>query len=74
MSRAINLALTEAQVVHHCREKGIGISSLESLPDGGVRLVCMGGYGAAQVRLKLKSHIMEGEVRRHRFRPIRPLW
>ena len=74
MSRAFNLAMTEAEVVKHCAEKSIAISALEALPDGGMRLVCMSGYGAAQIRSKLKSRIMEGEVRRERFRPLRPLW
>lgn len=74
MSRALNLKMTEAEVVRHCRDKSIGISALEALPDGGMRLVCMSGYGAAQIRSKLKSRIMEGEVRRERFRPLRPLW
>ena len=74
MSRALNLSMTEAQVVHHCREKNIAISALEALPDGGVRLVCMSGYGAAQIRSKLKGQIIEGEVRRKRFRPLKPLW
>lgn len=74
MSRAFNLAMTEAEVVKHCADKSIAISALEALPDGGMRLVCMSGYGAAQIRSKLKSRIMEGEVRRERFRPLRPLW
>jgi hypothetical protein len=74
VSRAFNLAMTEAEVVKHCAEKSIAISALEALPDGGMRLVCMSGYGAAQIRSKLKSRIMEGEVRRERFRPLRPLW
>jgi len=39
-----------------------------------VRLVCMSGHGAAQIRSKLKRQIMEGVVRRERFRPVRPLW
>ena len=74
MTRALNLAMTEADVIQHCRDKSIAISALEALPDGGVRLVCMSGYGAAQIRSKLKAHIIEGEVRRERFRPRRPLW
>lgn len=74
MSRALNLSMTEAQIVRHCREKSIAISALETLPDGGVRLVCMSSYGAAQIRSKLKGHIIEGDVRRERFRPRRPLW
>lgn len=74
MSRALNLSMTIAQVDRHCRENGVAISALEALPDGGARLVCMSSYGAARIRLKLKSHIIEGDVRRERFRPVRPLW
>lgn len=74
MSRALNLAMTEAQVVKHCHDKEVAISVLEALPDGGMRLVCMTSYGAAKIRSKLKAHIIEGEVRRERLRPISPLW
>ena len=74
MSRALNLSLTMAQIERHCSESGVAISALEALPDGGARLVCMSNYGAAQIRLKLKRHIIEGEVRRERFRPVKPLW
>lgn len=74
MSRAFNLSMTEAEIVKHCADKSIAISALEALPEGGVRLVCMSGYGAAQIRSKLKHQIIEGEVRRERFRPLRPLW
>jgi len=74
MSRALNLSLTLAQVDRHCRENEVAISALEALPDGGARLVCMSNYGAARMRTKLKAHIIEGEVRRERFRPLKPLW
>ena len=74
MSRALNLSLTTAQVDDQCRKHGVAISALEALPDGGTRLVCMSNYGAAQIRFKLKDHIIEGDVRRERFRPLRPLW
>ena len=74
MSRALNLAMTEEQIRRHCEQKGIAISALEALPDGGVRLVCMSNYGAAQIRSKLKGDIIEGDVRRERFRPVHPLW
>jgi len=74
VSRAFNLAMTEAQIVRHCLENDIAVSALEALPDGGVRLVCMSGYGAGQIRSKLKGRIIEGEVRRERFRPAKPLW
>ena len=74
MSRALNLAMTEAQIVRHCHEKSIAISALEALPYGGVRLVCMSSHGAAQIRSELKGRIIDGEVRRERFRPAGPLW
>jgi hypothetical protein len=74
VSRAVNLAMTEAQVVRHCHDKSIGISALEPLPGGGIRLVCMSSYGAAQIRSKLTGHLMDDDVRRERFRPLHPLW
>jgi hypothetical protein len=74
MSRALNLAMTEDEVIKHCAAKSIAISSLEALPDGGVRLVCMSGFGAAQIRSKLKARIMAANVRRERFRPMSPQW
>lgn len=74
MSRALNLSMTEAEVIKHCAAKSISISSLEALPDGGVRLVCMSGFGAAQIRSKLKARIMAANVRRERFRPMSPQW
>ena len=74
MSRALNLSMTMAQVDRHCRENGVAISAIEALPDGGTRLVCMSNYGAAQIRSKLKTHVMRDDVRRQRFRPLKPLW
>jgi len=66
--------MTVAQVDRHCRQHGVAISALEALPDGGTRLVCMSNYGAAQIRAKLAARIIEGQVRRERFRPAKPLW
>jgi hypothetical protein len=74
VSRALNLSMTVTQVDRHCRDNGIAISALEALPDGGARLVCMSNYGAEQVRSKLRGKIIEGEVRRERFRPAKPFW
>ena len=74
MSRALNLSMSTEQVDRHCRTHGIAISALEALPDGGSRLVCMSNYGAAQIRLKLKTHLLAEDVRRERFRPVKPLW
>ena len=74
MSRAFNLAMTEADVVKHCTDKSIAISALEALPGGGTRLVCMSGYGAAQIEAKLKTRIIKGTVRREQFGRRKPIW
>lgn len=74
MSRAINLSMREADVVSRCLTESVGVSAIESLPQGGVRLVCMSVNGAEVIRRKLKSHIIKGEVKRERHRPTRPLW
>ncbi len=74
MSRAINLALTEAEVVKHCASRSIAISALEPLPCGGTRLVCSSGSGAEEVEAKLRRHIIKGDVQRSAYRPRRPLW
>ena len=74
MSRAINLALSEADVVTRCSTEKVGVSTIERLPKGGVRLVCMSVHGAELIRRRLKAHIIEGDVTRERHRPTRPLW
>ena len=74
MSRAINLSMTEADVISRCLTERIGVSTIERLPQGGVRLVCMSVAGAESIRRKLKSHLIKGEVERERYRPSRPLW
>jgi len=74
MSRVLLVGLTEAQVKEQCSAADVGISALETLASGGVRLVCMSSYGAAQMARKFKAHLIEGEVTRERHRPIKPLW
>ena len=74
MSRAFNLAMTEADVVKHCADKSIAVSVIEPLPGGGTRLVCLNGHGAAQIQAKLKTRIIQGEVRREQFVRRRPQW
>jgi hypothetical protein len=64
MSRVLMLDLNEADARQQCETRGIGISAIEKLPDGGVRLVCMGGEGAALLRRRLKSHLINEPVRR----------
>ena len=74
MSRAINLSISERDVVDRCLAERVGVSAIEPLPQGGVRLVCMSMDGADLIRRKLKSHIIKGAVTRQPHRPSRPLW
>jgi hypothetical protein len=61
-------------IVKHCFDNRIGISVLETLPGGGIRLVCDSAYGAEQIRFKLKRHVLAVDTRRAAFRPRTPLW
>lgn len=74
MSRVVNLTLDQGVVVIRCLSEKVGISAIEGLPGGGVRLVCMSGHGAAQIRTKLKRHLIDDGAKRERVRPVRPLW
>jgi len=74
MSRVVFLNLDEGQVVAHCLTEKIGISALEHLPGGGVRLVCKSGEGAGLIAAKLKKHLLDNDVTRQRHRPVNPLW
>ena len=64
MSRVINLSMAEADVREQCRKSDIGVSSLEVLQSGGVRLVTSSVDGAEKIRKKLKSKIVRGDVER----------
>jgi hypothetical protein len=64
MSRVINLQMAEADVREQCRKSAIGVSSLEVLQSGGVRLVTSSVDGAEKIRKKLKSKIVQGDVQR----------
>jgi hypothetical protein len=74
MSRVVHLTLDEGVVVVRCLSENVGISAIERLPSGGVRLVCMSSHGAAIIRRKLARYVIAGEVRRERHRPTTPLW
>jgi hypothetical protein len=74
LSRVLFVALDEGQVVARCLAEKVGISAIERLPAGGVRLVCMSGDGAAVMTRKLKGHLITDEVTRERHRPTSPLW
>jgi hypothetical protein len=74
MSRAVLLSMSAEDAIAKCRDAKVGVSAIERIPAGGVRLVCMSSDGAATIRKKLKSHLIDGEVVRERHRPARPLW
>ncbi|RYD44028.1 MAG: hypothetical protein EOP63_07345 [Sphingomonadales bacterium] len=67
MSRAMNLALPEAEVKDICLAQGVSISAIEPLPSGGTRLICTTPAGAEAMRQRLRGHIIDGAVTRHRF-------
>jgi hypothetical protein len=74
MSRAVQLKMGESDVLARCLKEKVGVSAIEKLPAGGVRLVCMSSDGADIIRAKLKTQVIAGEVKRERLRPRRPLW
>jgi hypothetical protein len=74
MSRVLLLSMSESDVAAKCQASKVGVSVIERLASGGVRLVCMSTDGAITMRKKLKAHIIQGNVVRERFRPLRPLW
>jgi hypothetical protein len=74
MSRVLFLKLSETQVTSRCIAEDVGISALERLPKGGVRLVCMSSDGAAIMAHKLKSYLIGGEAVRELHRPRKTLW
>jgi len=74
MSRVLFLSLDEGQVVARCLSEKVGISAIERLPGGGVRLVCKSGDDAVMMRRKLKPHLMDDTTTRARHRPVTPLW
>lgn len=74
MSRVLLVDLNEGQVVAKCLEEKVGISVIERLASGGVRLVCNSSEGAGTMTRKLKNYLIKGEVVRERHRPTTPLW
>jgi hypothetical protein len=74
MSRAILLSLDEGEVVARCLKAKVGVSAIEGLIGGGVRLVCLSSAGAELIRKTLKRHLIKGHAVRERHRPPTPLW
>ena len=73
-ARALFVRLDESDVRARCLKENVGVSSIERIPTGGVRLVCMSVDGAERLRTKLKSQMLTGDVVREKHRPTRPLW
>jgi hypothetical protein len=74
MSRALFVSLDEGQVVARCLAKNVGISAIERLPGGGVRLVCNSADGAGEMTRDLKKFLISDTVTRQKMRPNAPLW
>jgi len=74
MSRAMQLAMSERQAHDLCARQKVTVSAIESLPGGGVRLVCNSASGAEILRKAAKSKIMHVEEAREKHRPATPLW
>jgi hypothetical protein len=74
MSRVVYLSLDEGVVVIRCMSEKVGVSAIEGLPGGGVRLVCSSSVGAELIRRKLKRYVIDGDPARERFRPATGTW
>ena len=74
MSRVLLVALEEGQVIAACAAEKVGVSSIEPLSRGGVRLVCKSIGGAARMARKFEPQLIDGVVIRERRRPATPLW
>jgi hypothetical protein len=74
MSRAMNFALSEAEVQTACAAAKIKISAIEPLPQSGTHVVCLTSEGADALRAKLGKHLIEGKVKRFAFYRIPSSW
>ena len=62
MSRVLLLNQSEQAVTKACARFDVAISVIEALESGGVRLVCVTADGAALMRRKLRSKLIDGPV------------
>jgi hypothetical protein len=74
VSRVVNLSMPEADVREMCRKGDIGVSALEVLQSGGVRLVTSSVDGAEKIRKKAKSKLVHGDVERTPTTPRTRPW
>jgi len=66
--------MSEKEALAHCLAAKVGVSAIEALPEGGVRLVCNSTDGADRIRRKFKQKIISVDRARAKHRPVRPLW
>jgi len=50
MTRTLLLSMKAGDVMAGCLRENVGVSAIEQLISGGVRLVCMSSSGAARMR------------------------
>jgi hypothetical protein len=62
MSRVLLLNSNEEAAIKACARFDVAISVVEPLESGGVRLVCVTSDGAAIMRRKLRSRLIDGPV------------
>lgn len=74
MSRVLLLDMSADSATTEFDKLGVGISAMEALTSGGIRLVTMSVDGAEAARKKFKSKLIKGDVVRTKHRPTRPLW
>lgn len=67
ITRAMNLALPEQEVLNGCKKKAIRISSMEPLMSGGTHLVCITIEDADEARRVFGKSLIDGPVRRFAF-------
>lgn len=68
------VGMDESAVAAACLKNDVGVSAIEPLPQGGVRLVCMSSDGAETMRAKFKRQLISGDVTREPIRPQHPSW
>ena len=67
MSRVLLVNVTEEAAAKACARFDVGVSVVEPLDSGGVRLVCTTTDGAEIMRRKLRAKLIAGPVTRSRI-------
>ena len=70
----MNVQMSPADIKSACSKIDVDISTLEPLPGGGVRLVCMSIDGAAKMRHSLRTKLMPDDAARFALTSRRVIW